>query len=266
MSVKISELPVLAPGDVAAGDVVAIVDSSEGVTKQVDLSGVLAGGGSGYLLRGAPILITESGTYTPDPEVKAIYVEVQAAGGAGGRVSGTGSSECAYAGGAQAGGYCAKFIIGPTAAAVVIGAGAIAMPSPANGGASSYDDGTNVLLAGGGESAPNRGAFAGGSGFPGVNGQMMGAASGGDINITGEAGGPGINHGSSGRGSGGRGGNSKFGTGGPAVTVGSSANGDSGLPASGPGAAGSGAGNSNSQSARNGGDGADGLVVIWEFI
>ena len=47
MSVKISELPVLAPEDVAAGDVVAIVDSSEGVTKQVDLSGVLAGGGSG---------------------------------------------------------------------------------------------------------------------------------------------------------------------------------------------------------------------------
>ena len=47
MSVKISELPVLATEDVAAGDVVAIVDSSEGVTKQVDLSGVLAGGGSG---------------------------------------------------------------------------------------------------------------------------------------------------------------------------------------------------------------------------
>ena len=47
MSVKISELPVLAPADVAAGDVVAIVDASEGVTKQVDLSGVLAGGGSG---------------------------------------------------------------------------------------------------------------------------------------------------------------------------------------------------------------------------
>ena len=47
MSLKISELPVLAPEDVAAGDVVAIVDSSEGVTKQVDLSGVLAGGGSG---------------------------------------------------------------------------------------------------------------------------------------------------------------------------------------------------------------------------
>ena len=46
MSVKISELPVLAPEDVAAGDVVAIVDASEGVTKQVDLSGVLAGGGS----------------------------------------------------------------------------------------------------------------------------------------------------------------------------------------------------------------------------
>ena len=44
MSVKISELPVLAPEDVAAGDVVAIVDSSEGVTKQVELAGVLAGG------------------------------------------------------------------------------------------------------------------------------------------------------------------------------------------------------------------------------
>ena len=41
MSVKISELPVLAPEDVAAGDVVAIVDESEGVTKQVDLAGVV---------------------------------------------------------------------------------------------------------------------------------------------------------------------------------------------------------------------------------
>ena len=39
MSVKISELPVLAPEDVAAGDVVPIVDQSEGVTKRVDLAG-----------------------------------------------------------------------------------------------------------------------------------------------------------------------------------------------------------------------------------
>ena len=42
MSVKISELAVLAPEDVAAGDVVASVDTSEGGTKQVELSGVLA--------------------------------------------------------------------------------------------------------------------------------------------------------------------------------------------------------------------------------
>lgn len=42
MSVKISELPILSPDDIAAGDVVAIVDQSAGVTKQVDLNNVLS--------------------------------------------------------------------------------------------------------------------------------------------------------------------------------------------------------------------------------
>ena len=63
MSVKISELPVLAPEDVAAGDVVAIVDSSEGVTKQVDLSGVLAG-----VAIDAPSQLTQSQATDPDDE------------------------------------------------------------------------------------------------------------------------------------------------------------------------------------------------------
>ena len=52
MSVKISELPVLAPGDVAAGDAVAIVDASEGVTKQVDLSGVMSSGFRNAIING----------------------------------------------------------------------------------------------------------------------------------------------------------------------------------------------------------------------
>ena len=63
MSVKISELPVLAPEDVAAGDVVAIVDSSEGVTKQVDLAGVLA-----EVAIDAPSQLTQSQATDPDDE------------------------------------------------------------------------------------------------------------------------------------------------------------------------------------------------------
>ena len=54
MSVKISELPVLSPDDIAAGDVVPIVDASAGETKKIDL----------HALRGNAVLQVVQGTRT----------------------------------------------------------------------------------------------------------------------------------------------------------------------------------------------------------
>ena len=87
MSVKISELLVLAPEDVAAGDVVPIVDESEGVTKRVDLSGVLAA--NPFLAKAIaepfPIWDHIAGVAVPDNSGTAKFIRLTAGqSGAGG--------------------------------------------------------------------------------------------------------------------------------------------------------------------------------------
>lgn len=87
MSVKISELPVLAPEDVAAGDVVPIVDESEGVTKRVDLSGVLSA--NAFLTKPIaepfPIWDHIAGVAVPDNSGTAKFIRLTAGqSGAGG--------------------------------------------------------------------------------------------------------------------------------------------------------------------------------------
>jgi hypothetical protein len=218
----------------------------------------------GYRLRGAPIVLTTSGTYTPDAAVKALLVELQGGGGAGGQAGTTSSSQVAYAGSGAGGGYCSKIITSPVAATVTIGAGGAAGPTPSAGGNTTYDDGTVTLAANGGTAGSNRGPIAEGSGI-GAGGGVGGAATGGDINVPGVMGGPGASlptvYGFSGLG-----GASRFGSGGGHARTATAAEAVAGKPGTGFGSGGSGGANSRSQTATDGGNGAGGVVIIWEFI
>ena len=214
----------------------------------------------GYRLRGAPIKIEESGTYTPDPEVRAIWVEVQGAGGGGGGAS-QASSEADIGGGGGAGAYAAKFIENPSAETITIGAGgpggAIANSGSA-GGETSY--GTIISCPGG-----NAGEGTSASTTKVANGgDPTASPTGGDINVPGGAGGYGLKI-TSARRAPGIGADTKFGAGGR--TQGAMATSDVrvGEAAIGYGSGGGGGVSSTSQG-QTGGDGGDGVVYIWEFI
>ena len=249
-----------------------VVEESSAGGAALNLSGAavvfvtaVAGDFLGYRLRGAPILITTSGTYTPDPEVKAVLIRAQGAGGPGGRVGATGASQCAYSGGGESGAYAEKLIINPAPATIIIGAAGIASATPTDGGMTSYDDGTSLIECMGGAAAPARASVSvdGGSGQNGGYGPAL--ATGGDLNINGQPGWPGAET-SSGRGFAGAGGSSRFGNGGRSTLTTGASSFPAGEDGDGFGSGGSGAGNSVSQSARNGGDGRQGCIEIVEFI
>jgi hypothetical protein len=178
-------------------------------------------------------VFTASGTWTRPSDVTAIVVEVVGGGGGGGGYGTT-------AGGAgAAGGYAKKLIVNPTASeTVTIGAGGA-------GGASGDNDGT----AGGTSSFGSLASATGGPGGQGsagiAGGQPGGLGSGGDINIYGGDGCDGD--------VGGVGGASVFGSGGRH-------GGTSGVDANAPGSGGGGCHTSTGP----GGDGADGIIIVWE--
>lgn len=205
---------------------------------------------AGRRLRGAPILITSSGTYTPDAEVKAIWVEVLGAGAGGG---GENSNDRVASGGGS-GAYAAKFIIDPNTETVTIGAagagGVSAGGMGQDGGNSSFGSGVVAEGGKGGGSASANGTLGGAGGI----------ATGGDINIVGgqgHSGGPVQFSPFSGAGADAPKG---FGQGAPAGLRGSG-----GLSSIGYGSGGGG-GHRSTTTSREGGAGTDGLVVIWEFI
>jgi len=212
---------------------------------------------NGFLRKGAPILITESGTYTPDPEVKAVMVEAQG-GGAGGRSATSADNNTVAAGSGGAGGYVRKFIGPAVELSISIGAGGA---SDAAGG-NTVVTGTGVSLQSGG------GQVGGTTGSSSRNlrptpGGTGGTASGGDLNIQGEPASPSFLNGSEESGVTANGGSSPFGSGGRGVSADADSSG--GFPASGFGAGGSGAVR-RSSGTNVGGAGADGVVVIWEFV
>lgn len=217
-------------------------------------------------------VITTSGTYTPGANVKAIVVEAQGGGGGGGGASGT-TTPRASTGGA-AGGYCLKHINNPTGDYTIsIGAGGnggtadmSGANSGQNGGLTSFDGNGASLTASGGSG----GSFASAStDIPYVLNEVLGGtASGGDINVRGGRGSRAFKISTASRAAG-AGGDSKFGTGGRGYNANSSGGGAAnGESSSGYGSGGGGAISSWTGSMdvhKTGGNGAPGLVVIWEF-
>lgn len=207
------------------------------------------------------ITMTSSGTYTPTPGTNSIVVEVQGGGGGGGGAGATSSNKVSLGGGGGAGGYAkSRITSGFSSVSVIVGAGGaggnIAPTTGIGGGASSF--GSFLSCDGGG----------GGLGQIQINpgytatGGRGGASSGGNIlNISGGQGTHGISISLSNN-IGGNGGSTQFGSGG----FGTANNNTPGSSGTGYGAGG-GAGVSQDSplAGRAGGDGANGVVIIWEY-
>ncbi|WP_312731443.1 glycine-rich domain-containing protein [Atlantibacter hermannii] len=217
-------------------------------------SGLLAAS-TGRLLR-PPVTLLSSGTYTPGAGTKSIIVEVQGAGGGGGGVGVTNSTSVAVGCGGGSGAYAKSYISNiATSYTVIVGAGGSAgvNGSGGNGGGSSF----GAITAGGGYGGGS------GNGVPPIiqNASGIPTASGANIlNVSGSNPTIAMALSTSVIISGG-GGNSPLGVGGnPHGSAGP------GSVATGYGAGGGGANAyPNNPTSYKGADGANGVVIIWEF-
>lgn len=211
-------------------------------------------------------VFTANGTWTAPPGCTRIIVEVVGGGGGGGGAAGV-AAQAAGAGGGGGGGYVRRMFDisadgAPISGTVTVGTGGAGGPgaTPAvggNGNTSSFAHGGTTIQATGGSGGGA--AAAGTTAARGGAGGAAGVGSGGDVNGAGQGG----QHGARFSGTsayGGAGGSSGLGTGGAPSTSEGAAGAVSG--AYGGGGAG---GASNSATARDGGAGANGVVIVTEF-
>ncbi|ANN86126.1 tail fiber assembly [Enterobacter phage Arya] len=199
-------------------------------------------------------------TYTPTPGTKAVLVEVQGGGGGGGGTGTTGSGSFAAGGsGGAGGGYAASYLtsgfsnIGVTVGA---GGGVAANSAGATGGTSAFGALINCAGGAGGTLGTSVSTT---NGMLAIGGATGGTATGG--NIINEQGGHGMCAFVNTSPLSGSGGSSHFGSG---AYYASGTSG--GRPATNPGSGGSGACSLQSNpSGITGGNGAPGIVIIWEY-
>jgi hypothetical protein len=217
---------------------------------------------AGYTYMGTAIF-TSSGTFNRAlyPNLRAIRVRVQAAGGAGGGAGATSAAMMSYGAGGGAGGYAESFItdLGLVGASQVVTVGAggtgVANATGNSGGASSF--GTLVAADGGagGISKPNTalgGYLAGGVGGEGTAGDLQLGGGGGN-------GGGALGN----FGNGGNGGTAILGGGGNTGGTAAGATGGAGSAGKNYGGGGGGAfANSSNPTARVGGTGGPGVVLV----
>lgn len=209
-------------------------------------------------LRSFQILTSGVGaTYTKPANVTSILVEVIGGGGGGGGVATGGGSTINYAGGGGAGGY-ARLYIASAASTYTYTVGV-----KGNGGAAGSNAGSNGSTTTFGASLQATGGTGGPTGTAGASGTTAGGAAGvgsnGNINAGGTFGGYSYWASVAIGGVSGCGGQSYFGGG----AQGSSAA-TAGANATGYGSGGAGAG-TGAATDRAGGNGSDGVIIVWEF-
>ena len=206
---------------------------------------------------------TSSGTYTPTAGMKYCIVESVGSGGAGGGAAATGAATAAVGSGGSGGAYTKLHVLASTVGTsqtITIGAGG----SPGSAGAVNGGNGNTTSFGAILTAAGGNGGTGGSAASTVVTGAPGGgSASGGDVNINGGPGGVGFGLGALQVIVSGFGGGSSIAQG-ASPPVGTS-NG-SACPNSRPGGGGSGGSSTNSGGAVTGGSGANGIVIVTEFI
>lgn len=239
----------------------AVTDAKVDAAAAIALSKI-----AGPVLLGVRVLPT-SGTYTPTPGTRAIYVEAIGGGGGAGGCTNTGAGVTSTTGGGGGGAYAAKFLTsGFSGASYTVGAGGAGgagggVPNAGSaGGDSSFGAGPLVLAKGGSGSG-----IAGAAAPPVLNGGPgnggLAASCIGDMTVSGGMGGTGLSLNVIGT-YGGRSGGSALGFGGQQDGAVFTNAGFNGLLYGGGGA---GAATQQSNVGQTGGSGAAGLIRIWEF-
>jgi hypothetical protein len=204
-------------------------------------------------------IFTAGGTWTKPTGAKKVRIRVQAAGGAGGGAEATSATQCAPGAGGEGGGYAESLLDASSLGATVtvtVGAGGTGVSGGGGNAGANSSFGAHVIAIGGvggqvGTASTSIGGFSGASSAQAATGQ---------IQIDGGGGGASLRSPPNGSLSG-VGGNSFMGTGGAGKA--SSVAGGTGQ---GYGGAGSGACNEISQSARAGGAGAPGIVIVTTYF
>lgn len=219
----------------------------------------------GRLLGIQTITTTGAGTYTPTSGTTSIVIELQGAGGGGGGCAATSASQRSAGRGGGGGGWLRKRLTSAfSGASYSVGAKGTGGTAGANNGTAGGD--TTFTATGGGGTVYTASGGSGGTGGAAGTTAFIGLTTAGGAATNGDSSRPGgtsvsafcidIN-----TVTGGRGGSSMYSSG---ATV-SASNGATGASADGKGGGGGGAANLVSQSAQAGGDGSDGMIIIWEF-
>lgn len=226
---------------------------------------------SGTLIGVRRITATGAFTYTPSAGTNTIIVELQGAGGGGSGIASAGSGNVSIGRSGGGGGWLRKRLTsdfsGATGSVGAKGTGGSAGDNPGNAGGDTTFTTTapsSTTYTGGGGSAGNNG----GSGltvFPNIsNGVGGGSASGGDDNMPGSGSFAGVVSSNTILNSGG-GGYSRYGHGGYGSLVVAANSSQAAFNATGKGGGGGSPVSTGTAGALAGGDGSDGMVIIWEY-
>lgn len=231
--------------------------------------------GLGYGAKGAPLIMNASANYTPPSDVRAILIQVQGAGGAGGGTTCSNVTQAAAGTGGSSGGFVEGFyeLSGPVTFPMAVGAGGQGVTGAAggDGGGTTFGaaGGFSELYANGGY-----GGFAGQGSAEIVVKRAKGTSdnsSGGDVTVQSQFGGSSFSVGGTTQTSqnalSGGGGHSRFGSGAFPVSLRSASNAVAdGFNGSGKGSGGGGSAQVVAGTAdMTGGNGANGVILIWEF-
>jgi len=241
--VTMNQIPVFSAGINVSGGTIAgtLATAAQGnVTSLGTLSALIV---TGQYTLASIQTFTSTGTWTKPSGVRFVRVQVLGGGGGGGGATASGTTTGAGAGG----GYAEEWIdvTGTSSETATVGAGGTGATSVATGGTGGTSSFGSLTSATGGAG--------GGAGL--AWGAAGGAGSGGSFNITGGHGAPGVTTSAA---TTGVGGGSFFGNGGGnAIVAGDGQNGA---------ALGSGGGGAFCDgSQRDGGNGAAGIVIVWEY-